>query len=84
MQIDVFSFGIVMWELLTGEEPYENMHCGAIIGTAALFLMNAYSSYCKEEERLFTESKVNIVQAVLLIILYVHPYQAGVILVGGV
>lgn len=21
-----------MWEILTGEEPYENMHCGAIIG----------------------------------------------------
>jgi hypothetical protein len=21
-----------MWELLTGEEPYADMHCGAIIG----------------------------------------------------
>ncbi|KAL7587175.1 hypothetical protein Lser_V15G38980 [Lactuca serriola] len=21
-----------MWEILTGEEPYANMHCGAIIG----------------------------------------------------
>ncbi|XP_059431970.1 uncharacterized protein LOC132165430 [Corylus avellana] len=31
-KVDVFSFGISMWEILTGEEPYENMHCGAIIG----------------------------------------------------
>lgn len=28
----MFSFGISMWEILTGEEPYANMHCGAIIG----------------------------------------------------
>ncbi|CAK9133982.1 unnamed protein product [Ilex paraguariensis] len=31
-KVDVYSFGIAMWELLTGEEPYANMRSKEIIG----------------------------------------------------
>ncbi|CAA0820016.1 Protein kinase superfamily protein with octicosapeptide/Phox/Bem1p domain [Striga hermonthica] len=31
-KIDVYSFGICMWELLTGDEPYNDMHGASIIG----------------------------------------------------
>ncbi|GJR53063.1 serine/threonine-protein kinase STE20-like protein [Tanacetum coccineum] len=31
-KVDVYSFGIVLWEILTCEEPYADMHYGAIIG----------------------------------------------------
>ncbi|XP_010466898.1 PREDICTED: probable serine/threonine-protein kinase DDB_G0267686 [Camelina sativa] len=31
-KVDVFSYGISLWEILTGEEPYADMHYGAIIG----------------------------------------------------
>lgn len=37
----MFSFGIVMWELLTGEEPYADLHYGAIIGN--FHLLKTYS-----------------------------------------
>ncbi|KAH9650134.1 hypothetical protein KPL70_026242 [Citrus sinensis] len=31
-KVDVYSFGMALWEIITCEEPYANMHCGAIIG----------------------------------------------------
>jgi len=58
LQVDVYSFGIVMWELLTGEEPYAKMHCGEIIG-------NSLSSLCGDA-RLIAELNCK-----LLINLYV-------------
>ncbi|KAM4091809.1 hypothetical protein ACJW30_09G163900 [Castanea mollissima] len=54
-KVDVFSFGISMWEILTGEEPYANMHCGAIIGlrkdqyhwSTAYFILENFTKYVK-------------------------------------
>jgi len=34
-----------MWEILTGEEPYANMHCGAIIGKAILQPWHKFMSF---------------------------------------
>lgn len=39
LQVDVFSFGVMMWEILTGEEPYADLHYGAIIGIPCGFLV---------------------------------------------
>lgn len=46
----MFSFGITMWEILTGEEPYANMHCGAIIGMLFFFIQLGdmpITNYCR-------------------------------------
>jgi hypothetical protein len=34
-----------MWELLTGEEPYADMHYGAIIGEGFWFLQSILSVF---------------------------------------
>jgi len=55
-KVDVFSFGIVLWEILTGEEPYANMHYGAIIGGIVNnTLRPTVPSYCDPEWRMLME-----------------------------
>ncbi|KAG7035304.1 Serine/threonine-protein kinase CTR1 [Cucurbita argyrosperma subsp. argyrosperma] len=55
-KVDVFSFGIVLWEILTGEEPYANMHYGAIIGGIVNnTLRPTIPSYCDPEWRRLME-----------------------------
>ncbi|KAI8001280.1 putative serine/threonine-protein kinase SIS8 [Camellia lanceoleosa] len=55
-KVDVFSFGIVLWEILTGEEPYANMHYGAIIGGIVNNTLRPHvPNYCDPEWKLLME-----------------------------
>ncbi|CAN0915493.1 Probable serine/threonine-protein kinase SIS8 [Linum grandiflorum] len=55
-KVDIFSFGISMWEILTGEEPYADMHCGAIIGGIVKnTLRPSVSEDCDQEWRKLME-----------------------------
>lgn len=55
-KVDVFSFGIVLWEILTGDEPYANMHYGAIIGGIVNnTLRPTIPSYCDLEWKTLME-----------------------------
>ncbi|CAK7355419.1 unnamed protein product [Dovyalis caffra] len=55
-KVDVFSFSIVLWEILTGEEPYANMHYGAIIGGIVNnSLRPTIPSHCDSEWRRLME-----------------------------
>ncbi|KAK6236238.1 hypothetical protein SCA6_011575, partial [Theobroma cacao] len=46
-KVDVYSFGIVMWELLTGEEPYADLHSEEILaGIIKVTLRPKIPSWC--------------------------------------
>lgn len=47
-----------MWEILTGEEPYANMHCGAIIGKDLLCIITY--KQCLSSEFLLPDSFVGL------------------------
>ncbi|CAL9118841.1 unnamed protein product [Musa acuminata var. zebrina] len=55
-KVDVFSFGVMMWEILTGEEPYADLHYGAIIGgILSNTLRPPVPEFCGSEWRLLME-----------------------------